>query len=62
MPPKNIEEGNSLKWEVVDLTLDFFFFFFSLKCFWDIHVDCCPQSDGAKAEWYGYKSSLITLI
>lgn len=25
IPPKNIEEGTSLKWEVVDLTLDFFF-------------------------------------
>ena len=40
IPPKNIEEGTSLKWEVVDLTLDF------LKCFWNFHVSCCKQSDG----------------
>lgn len=25
MPPKNTEEGNSLKWGIVDLTLDIFF-------------------------------------
>lgn len=30
MPPKNTEERNSLKWGVVDLTLDIFFFL-SLK-------------------------------
>lgn len=27
MPPKNIEEGNSFKWEVVDLTLICFVLF-----------------------------------